>query len=304
MMYLHDNKDVFAEIIQQARTEYGYEREITEKDYYVSMFLKEICKTDIDFVFKGGTSLSKCYQVINRFSEDIDLTVLHRPSRKQKKDIKQAIKDCADKIGLLLVNEEMTRSGRDFNRYELEYDSIFSDNKIRPVIYIEVSVAIEPFPIDVQSVNSYIEKTLNSHGLREVIEEYELQSFLINVQDIKRTAVDKVFALCDYFMQGKSERYSRHIYDLYQIDSRIGITNISKELVQSVRQERLHNPNCLSAQAQENPTNILKEIVKRKYFAADYSNITENLLYDDIVYDQAITVIQKIIDSNLFTPNH
>ena len=50
-MYLHDNKDVFAEIIQQARTEYGYEREITEKDYYVSMFLKEICKTDIDFVF-------------------------------------------------------------------------------------------------------------------------------------------------------------------------------------------------------------------------------------------------------------
>ena len=180
MMYLHDNKDVFAEIIQQARIEYGYEREITEKDYYVSMFLKEICKTDIDFVFKGGTSLSKCYQVINRFSEDIDLTVLHRPSRKQKKDIKQAIKDCAGKIGLLLVNEEMTRSGRDFNRYELEYDSIFSDNKIRPVIYIEVSVAIEPFPIDVQSVNSYIEKTLNSHGLREVIEEYELQSFLIN----------------------------------------------------------------------------------------------------------------------------
>ena len=67
-MYLHNSKDTFKEIIIQARAEYGYEPEITEKDYYVSMFLKEITESGIDFVFKGGTSLSKCYHVINRFS--------------------------------------------------------------------------------------------------------------------------------------------------------------------------------------------------------------------------------------------
>ena len=192
MMYLHNSKDTFKEIIIQARAEYGYEPEITEKDYYVSMFLKEITESGIDFVFKGGTSLSKCYHVINRFSEDIDLAVLKRPSRTQKKNIKQAIKDCASRIGLTITNENMTHSGRDFNRYELEYESIFDDNKIQPVIYVEVSVAIEPFPIDTQNVGSYVEKVLRNHDLKNIIEQYELQDFAINVQDIRRTAIDKV----------------------------------------------------------------------------------------------------------------
>lgn len=303
MMYLHNSKDTFKEIIIQARTEYGYEPEITEKDYYVSMFLKEIAESDIDFVFKGGTSLSKCYQVINRFSEDIDLTVLNRPSRKQKKNIKQAIKDCTSKIGLTITNENMTHSGRDFNRYELEYESMFDDNKMQPVIYVEVSVAIEPFPTDTQNVSSYVEKVLKSHDLKDVIEKYELHDFAISVQDIRRTAIDKIFALCDYFMQRKNERYSRHIYDLYKIDSRINITSLEKSLVKRVRQERLHNPNCRSAMEDANPTDILKKIVESRYFADDYSNITRTLLYDDITYEQAITAIEKIIKSGLFTPN-
>lgn len=300
-MYLHNSKDTFKEIIIQARAEYGYEPEITEKDYYVSMFLKEITESDINFVFKGGTSLSKCYHVINRFSEDIDLTVLKRPSRTQKKNIKQTIMDCASRIGLTLTNENMTHSGRDFNRYELEYQSIFDDNKIQPIIYVEVSVAIEPFPIDTQNVGSYVEKVLRNHDLKNIIEQYELQDFAINVQDIRRTAIDKVFALCDYFMQGKNKRYSRHIYDLYQIDSLIDINTLEKNLIKSVRQERLHNPNCQSAVEDANPTDILKEIVNSRFFAEDYSNITKTLLYDDIAYEQAITVIEKIIKSELFT---
>ena len=301
-MYLHNSKDTFKEIIIQARAEYGYEPEITEKDYYVSMFLKEITESGIDFVFKGGTSLSKCYHVINRFSEDIDLAVLKRPSRTQKKNIKQAIKDCASRIGLTITNENMTHSGRDFNRYELEYESIFDDNKIQPVIYVEVSVAIEPFPIDTQNVGSYVEKVLSSHDLKDIIKQYNLQDFAINVQDIKRTAIDKVFALCDYFMQRKNKRYSRHIYDIYQIDSIIGINTLDKNLIHSVRQERLHNPNCLSAKEDTNPTDILKKIVETRYFAEDYSNMTKALLYDEVTYEQAITSIEKIIKSKLFTP--
>lgn len=143
-MYLHNNKDIFKEIIIQARNEHGYDPEITKKDYYVSMFLNEIAKSNMNFIFKGGTSLSKCYQVINRFSEDIDLAVLNHPSRKQKKDIKQIIKDCANRIGLTTINEGIIYSGRDFNRYELGYESTFVDNKLQPVIYVEVSVAVKP----------------------------------------------------------------------------------------------------------------------------------------------------------------
>ena len=77
-MHLHTNKENFKEvIIATAHSSPGLQNHQIEKDYYVSLFLKELSKLEnkIEIVFKGGTSLSKCYDVINRFSEDIDLTI-------------------------------------------------------------------------------------------------------------------------------------------------------------------------------------------------------------------------------------
>ena len=48
--------------------------DIVEKDYYVTIILEELSKMIYPVVFKGGTSLSKAYGVIDRFSEDIDIT--------------------------------------------------------------------------------------------------------------------------------------------------------------------------------------------------------------------------------------
>lgn len=44
-----------------------------EKDYLLTQFLYELSKLNPKIIFKGGTSMSKCYHVIQRFSEDIDL---------------------------------------------------------------------------------------------------------------------------------------------------------------------------------------------------------------------------------------
>jgi len=76
-MRLHENKNEFTQIVQAVAEEFGLETFQVEKDYFVSLFLKElsILKNNVEIVFKGGTSLSKCYKVIDRFSEDIDLTI-------------------------------------------------------------------------------------------------------------------------------------------------------------------------------------------------------------------------------------
>lgn len=76
-MRLHENRNEFKQIVQTVAEEFGLGTFQVEKDYYVSLFLKELQKLDsnIQIVFKGGTSLSKCYDVIDRFSEDIDLAV-------------------------------------------------------------------------------------------------------------------------------------------------------------------------------------------------------------------------------------
>ena len=72
---LHNDKDTFEQIILKVSNETGIEASIVEKDYYVTLFLKRIIELQPNIIFKGGTSLSKCYKLINRFSEDIDLNI-------------------------------------------------------------------------------------------------------------------------------------------------------------------------------------------------------------------------------------
>ena len=60
---------------------------LVEKDTSQSMFLNELSKVNLPIVFKGGTSLSKAYNLINRFSEDIDLSMQKRPTQTEKKNI-------------------------------------------------------------------------------------------------------------------------------------------------------------------------------------------------------------------------
>ena len=60
-------KQIFEETILKTSEYLGVKVEIVEKDYYVTLFLKELVTAMPDIIFKGGTSLSKCYHVIKRF---------------------------------------------------------------------------------------------------------------------------------------------------------------------------------------------------------------------------------------------
>ena len=72
---LHNDRETFEQVILKVASETGIEPGIIEKDYYVTLFLKRIVELQPNIIFKGGTSLSKCYKVIKRFSEDIDLNI-------------------------------------------------------------------------------------------------------------------------------------------------------------------------------------------------------------------------------------
>ena len=76
-MNLHSDKEAFKEIIALAAEHFGYEQSHVEKDYWVSKILRDISLSEYadKTYFKGGTSLSKAYGLIERFSEDLDLFV-------------------------------------------------------------------------------------------------------------------------------------------------------------------------------------------------------------------------------------
>ena len=86
-------KELFEQIVLTAAAFLKIEPAIIEKDYYVTLFLKEMVKIIPDIVFKGGTSLSKCYGVIKRFSEDIDLNLAGetKPTEGQRRKLKNDI---------------------------------------------------------------------------------------------------------------------------------------------------------------------------------------------------------------------
>lgn len=73
-IYLHEHKD-FADLLRILEDETGILAGLIEKDYWLMHVLYGLKKQGFNFELKGGTSLSKGYQIINRFSEDIDIHI-------------------------------------------------------------------------------------------------------------------------------------------------------------------------------------------------------------------------------------
>ena len=65
-MYLHEDKELFREVVAEVNAQTGVAQTIIEKDYYVTMILKLLSERLPEIVFKGGTSLSKCFHLIER----------------------------------------------------------------------------------------------------------------------------------------------------------------------------------------------------------------------------------------------
>ena len=77
-MNLHDNKEAFQNAIRAAGDHLGIRDIFVEKDYWVTFLLRRLSLSENseNVVFKGGSSLSKVYKLIDRFSEDVDLAIL------------------------------------------------------------------------------------------------------------------------------------------------------------------------------------------------------------------------------------
>lgn len=73
MSFVHENAEEFADLVQIIVGETGMRRSIIEKDYWVTHTLWALSISGLDVWFKGGTSLSKGFGLIERFSEDLDL---------------------------------------------------------------------------------------------------------------------------------------------------------------------------------------------------------------------------------------
>ncbi len=303
-MNLHEYKDKFLEIITATSQEYGIPEEQVEKDYYVSHLLEHLVREVPSLVFKGGTSLSKCYKVIKRFSEDIDINyaVNKKPTQSEKKTFKVGIGQAIHNAGLTLVNGDDIQSRKDHNNYVVQFPQLLeSSGLLKKELIVETFVPIKSFPSEQKLVSSYILEFLELEKENKIIQQFELEPFNLNVQRIDRTFIDKIFAVCDYYERKKFDRNSRHLYDLHKI---FGSCEFEKEelqlLFEEVRQERQQRMEFnVSAQNEYNLSQTLQIILSENVYKEDYEEITQSLLFEDVSYEEVKLNLNRLVQQGL-----
>ena len=227
-MKLHKNQPLFAQLLNFAANTLNIRPEFIEKDYWITRALQRMSQNinAEKVVFKGGTSLSKAYRLTNRFSEDIDIAVIDADSfsgNQLKTFIKRLAKDMAADLEELVV-PNVTSKGSRFYKAIYQYPNLvgLTSSAVKAGrILIEVNTYANPYPYTNQDVSSFLTEYLLTIGRIDLIEQYDLKPFSINVLDKRRTIVEKLVSLFRFSFEANSVKSLsskiRHFYDLYYL---------------------------------------------------------------------------------------
>jgi len=289
-MYLHkEDRELFRDVVLLTAERMGVTADIVEKDYYMTLILRMLSETKYAFVFKGGTSLSKAFGVIDRFSEDIDITFTEHLGEKRRKRLKyEILRPIAEELGLEIRNWDRIESDKDYNHYDYYYNPV-SDNSLGglpPYVKLETALMSYAFPTVEKEISNYIYQALSKEE-PELLETYGLTPFTMKVQAVERTLIDKIFALCDYYMQGKSSRNSRHLYDIYKLAGYVEKNDDFRKLVCEVRAHRCRMDGRItpSARPDVNVRELIHSLCEKDFYKQDYSETTMRLISDDLDYE-------------------
>ena len=198
-MILHtaDTK-TFSDAIRAASEYLNINPVFVEKDYWITLVLNSLSKTKYanETVFKGGTSLSKGFGLINRFSEDVDIAIINAAD-KSGNVVKNIIRTVEKEITkeLTEVNlEGVTSKGSRFRKSVFEYPGTDVKHKNNRLI-VEINSFANPFPYQQCTIKSFIYDFLKATNNEKYIEEYELQPFTINVLKKEQTLLEKLVSL-------------------------------------------------------------------------------------------------------------
>lgn len=209
----------------------GMREAIIEKDYFVTEALRIINQTSGDkVIFKGGTSLSKGWNLIQRFSEDIDLffdpTTFnpHLGKNAINRELKKLRQSIERHPGLGFIERDSRTIGG-FGRSDyFEYVQRFSGTgDIRNRLLFEVGTASGKEPTESVKLQSYISQFLQETGISLGAEDEG--SFEMLLLHFRRTFVEKMFAIHAKVEAFKKTGigiggYARHYYDLFCLADR------------------------------------------------------------------------------------
>lgn len=316
------------EIIQRVQAENHLNRQIIEKDWWVTAVLRALFSLPYagHISFKGGTNLSKCWNLINRMSEDADIAIdreffgfggslsktqisdkLRRAScsfvrEKLQHDLRERLVASGIKEDKFTVTVNITPiTTTDPEIIEIAYHSAFQDNDyIRPKVIIEVSGRSMNEPVTPVLIRSFIDEVFTDAPFTE-------RPFEVRAVVPERTFLEKIFLLHEEFAKPKeqvrTERMSRHIYDISQMmDTPIAERALkNKTLYDSVVEHRrifIGLKGFDYSTLQPKTISIVPPADVIELWRKDYKVMQETMIYgDSLPFDKLIEKIRMLNDS-------
>jgi predicted nucleotidyltransferase component of viral defense system len=224
-MNLHESKE-FNEAISKASEFLKIRPLLIEKDYWVTFLLRNLSLSEFksNVVFKGGTSLSKAYNCIDRFSEDVDLAILKVESQNDNQ-LKSMMKSIEHNItvGLSYVEKHPSEEKRGRNRRTFyNYPKALVDKEfgeVKETLQLEINTFTNPVPHEIAGIESYVALYFRTNGFEKLIAQYSLQPFELNVLTRERTFFEKLLSLIRLSYDGIDSIRGkiRHFYDLFKL---------------------------------------------------------------------------------------
>ncbi|MGY6560723.1 MAG: nucleotidyl transferase AbiEii/AbiGii toxin family protein [Luteibaculaceae bacterium] len=316
-MNLHENKTLFRQAVQFTADQMKIPAIYVEKDYWVTYALFTIFNNEIgkDTVFKGGTALSKCYNMIERFSEDIDLVVLRREGETDSK-LKSKLKAISTVVETVLpevtiegITHKMGMNRKTAHSYNKEFKGDYG--QVRDVIILESTWLGYYEPYTTRSIVSFVGQMMLDNKQSDIAKENGLLSFELLALEPIRTICEKIMSLVR-FSYGENpmddlKKKIRHTYDLHQLlkqneflgffhskafdDMLLKVANDDVASFRNNNQWLVYHPNeALIFKDLGNVWNELKAI---------YNGDFKNLVYGELPKEEAVLETLKMIQERL-----
>ena len=227
-MTLHTDEEAFREAVRATAGALGMQETFVEKDYWVTWMLRNLADSEWaeQVVFKGGTSLSKAYRLVERFSEDVDLALI-RPAGATPAALKRLLGQVHHAAAGELPEVPGLGSKRGKNRLVYHrYPQLFT--AAIPVateyLLLEITAFGRPNPHVRLPLISYVGEQLLATGYAATVADYGLAEFEFNVLSLERTFAEKILALVRASYADNpaaaAGRKVRHLYDLHHLIAR------------------------------------------------------------------------------------
>jgi hypothetical protein len=316
-MKLHQNISLFRDAVRVTAQQLNIPPEFVEKDYWITYGLFTIFNNEIgkDTVFKGGTALSKCYNMIERFSEDIDLVVLRREGETDSK-LKSKLKAVSTVVETVLpevpiegITHKMGMNRKTAHSYNKEFKGDYG--QVRDVIILESTWLGYYEPYTTKSIVSFVGQMMLDNKQSDIAKENGLLPFDLLALEPIRTICEKIMSMVR-FSYGENpiddlKKKIRHTYDLHQLLKQEEffkffqstafdemLLKVANDDVTSFRNNNkwlnYHPIEALIFKDLENVWNELRTI---------YNGDFKNLVYGELPKEEAILETLKMIQERL-----